>query len=451
MFKLKSKATDLEVTDVTPIQSETDQNHHRASRIGWWLLIGGFGTFMLWAAFAPLDQGVSTTGQVVVSGNRKTVQHLSGGIVESILVKEGDEVKAGQTLVRMNTTQSKSQFDTARAQWMVARSVESRLQAERDDRASVVFPSDLVNEQGIPAVASAMALQGQLFNSRRASLNSELSVIDETIAGLEYMLRGFEANKSAKEEQVRLLREEIVGQRELVKDGFLARNRLSEQERLQAQLSGSLSEDIANLGRTQRSIAEAKTRKILRKQDYRKDVETQLTEVQKEAGALASRIQALRFDLENTEVKSPTEGIIVSLNVHTVGGVVQPASILMEVVPKDEPLRIESQIPSHLIDKLHPGLQVEIMFPALNQRITPQVPGKVLTVSADVLTDPQGRFPPYYKAQVEVTPEGMKKLKDQNIRAGMPAETFIRTGERTMLNYLFKPIADRLHASLNEV
>lgn len=431
----------------TPMAADA---HHRASRIGWWLLIGGFGTFFLWAAFAPLDQGVAAPGQVVVSGNNKAVQHLSGGIVEAILVKEGDEVKVGQTLIKMNTTQSRSQYDTARSQWMVARSVEARLMAERVDGASIEFPEDLLKERHLPEIEQAMNLQQKLFATRRASLKSELAVIDETLGGLDYTMRALEGNKAAKEDQLRLLKEEIAGQRDLVKEGFLPKNRLSEQERLLASLSGALSEDIANIGRTQRNIGEVKSRRILRQHDYRKEVETLLTDAQKEANGLKSRLQALRFDLDNTEIKSPADGLVVGLSVHTAGGIIQPASLLMNIVPKGEPLKIESQIPTHLIDKVHPGLAVEIMFPAFNQRTTPQVPGKVLTVSADSLIDPQGRIPPYYKAQIEVTPEGMKTLRANEVRAGMPAETFIRTGERTMLNYLLKPITDRLHTSLNE-
>jgi protease secretion system membrane fusion protein len=178
-------------------------------------------------------------------------------------------------------------------------------------------------------------------------------------------------------------------------------------------------------------------------------VESQLTDVQREASTLTSRLQALEFELANTEIRSPAEGIVVGLAVHTVGGVVGTGAPMMEVVPRNEPLKIEAQVAPHLIDKVHPGLEVDILFPAFQQATTPHIPGRVMQVSADVLTEPKSGVT-YYKASVEVSPEGMAKLKHHQIRAGMPAEVFIRTGERTLLNYLTKPLLDRLNRSLTE-
>jgi len=279
--------------------------------------------------------------------------------------------------------------------------------------------------------------------------------VKNMLAGLQSSVAGLEATRRAKETQSKLLIEELKGLRELAADGYLPRNRLSEQERLLAQLGGAISEDLGNLGRTQQSIGEIRMRMLARQQEYRREVENGLADVQKEASSLDSRIKGLAFDLantevRNTEVRAPSEGIIVGLSVHTVGGVLAAGTPMMEVVPKNEPLRVDVQIPTSMIDKVRLGLPVEITFPAFNQRTTPQILGEFVHVNADATTDPQGRLPPYYRGEVVVTPDGMKKLKMHEIKAGMPAQVLIKTGERTLLNYIFKPLMDRMNASLTE-
>jgi protease secretion system membrane fusion protein len=454
MFKRK-KAIDSEITDVRDVgapraAASVDINHGRVSRLGWLVLAIGFGGFVLWAALAPLDQGVPASGQVVVTGNRKTVQNLGPGMVEAILVKDGDEVKSGQVLVRLDPTQARSQYEVALSQWFVVKAAEARLLADAQGKSEIVFPEDLLQAKDDPRAANAMAVQTQLLRSRQAGLQAELGAMKNTLAGLQASVKGLEATRRAKEEQTKLLLEELKGLRELAADGYLPRNRLSEQERLLAQLSGAISEDLGNLGRTQQSIGEIRMRMVARQQEYDKEVENGLSEVQKEVTSLDSRLKGLAFELANTEVRAPSEGIIVGLSVHTVGGVLAPGTPLMDVVPKNEPLRIEVQIATTLIDKVRLGLPVEITFPAFNQRTTPQIPGEFIQVAADATTDPQGKFPPYYRGQVVVTEAGMKKLKSHEVKAGMPAEVFIKTGERTMLNYLFKPMFDRMRSALTE-
>ena len=426
-----------------------DLNDARPRRWGWWLVLVGFGGFMLWATLAPLDQGVATQGQVVVSGNRKAIQPLVGGKISELLVNDGDSVKAGQVLVRLDSTQAKSQLDIARGQWFSAAAVEARITAERLGRATVDFPPALVQEKADPRAARAMALQPELFATRRRSLESDLNIMRETIRGFEAQLQGLHESSAARKEQKRLLAEEIERQRDLVNEGFLPRNRLSEQERQMAAILGAIAEDAGNVGRTQQQIAELRARMLSREQDQRKEVESQLTDVQRESTALVSRLQALEFEVANMEIRSPVDGIVVGLSVHTIGGVVSAGNPMMEIVPGDDTLRIDAQIPPHLIDKVHAGLEVDILFPAFQQATTPHVLGRVQQVSPDVLSEPKQGYS-YYKATVEVTPEGMKALRHHQIRAGMPAEVFVRTGERTLLNYLFKPLKDRMNRALTE-
>jgi protease secretion system membrane fusion protein len=266
---------------------------------------------------------------------------------------------------------------------------------------------------------------------------------------MEFQLQGLDASRLSKETQVRMLREELRNQRTLSDEGYLPRNRVSEQERSLAVLLGNLAEDIGSIGKTRQAISELRARMAGREQELRKEVEGQLADVQRDAAALESRLNALEFDVANTEVRAPVAGTVMGLALHTVGGVVAPGSILMELVPKNEPLTIEVQLAASLIDKVKPGMAVDLLFTAFNQATTPRVEGRVVQVSADAVSDPRqnGSF---FKLLVEVAPPGVVKLKQHEVRAGMPVEVFIKTGERTFMNYLFKPLQDRLQRALIE-
>lgn len=426
---------------------DTDETHY--TKLGWWIVLAGFGGFILWASFAPLDKGVPISGTVTVASHLQAVQHQTGGIVDSILVKEGDHVKVGQTLVRMNDVQIKAQAEITRSQLHAAHAVEARLLAERDGKNEIIFPAELLSLQNDPRIANNLIIQNQLFSSRKLALQHEIAALDEGTAGLKVQLRGLEASKVSKNQQLKFLEEQLVSLRDLAKDGFVPRNRVLELERTYTQLAGEISSDIGNIGRTQRQITELEQRRIHRQQEYQKEVRQQLSDIQREANSLSSRLSGQDFELANVEVKAPVDGIVVGMNVFTEGGVIGPGFKLMDIVPSDDVLVITGQVPVHLIDKVYVDLQVDLIFSALNQKKTPNIPGTVTQVSADRLTDERTGLP-YYNMKAKVTSEGIKQLSDQQIRAGMPVEIFIKTGERSLMSYLFKPILDRAHSSLSE-
>lgn len=419
------------------------------TRLGWWIVLAGFGGFILWATFAPLEKGVPVSGTVTVSSHLQAVQHQTGGIVDSILVKEGHHVKAGQTLVRMNDVQTKAQAEITRNQLYTARAVEARLLAERDGLHEIVFPDELLTLHSDTRIANNILIQNQLFVSRKLALQHEIAALDESISGLKMQLRGLEASQSSKNQQLKLLKEQLSNLRELANDGFVPRNRALELERSFTQLQGEISSDLGNIGRIQRQITELEQRRIHRQQEYQKEVRQQLSDIQREADALSSRLQAQEFELANVEVKAPADGTVVGMNVFTEGGVIGPGFKLMDIVPSDDPLVITGQVPVHLIDRVHIDSPVDLIFTALNQKKTPQIPGIVTQVSADRLLDDRTGLP-FFNIKVSATPEGMKQLADQQIRTGMPVEIFIKTGERSLMSYLFKPILDRAHSALSE-
>ncbi len=442
---LKNKNQIIDVTAVDIVK--TDDRVY--TRMGWWIILGGVGGFLLWAIFAPLDQGVAVSGVVEVATNRKQIQYQPGGIVEAILVKEGDTVKAGQVLVRINDTQAKAQAEMSRTQYDSDLAVQARLEAERDGKATVRFPQTLLAHQDDPRVKDDMALQQQLFTARRSALQNELSAMDENIAGLEQQAAGLEAARSSRTQQLQYLTEQIDNMRDLVKEGYVAKSRFLDLQRNQAEVNGILAEESGRLGYTQRQAAEMKLKKSQRLEDYQKEVRQQLTEVEKEAITIQHRLSSQDFDLSNTEVKSPVDGTVVDLKVFTQGGVVSPGVPMMEVVPSHDALIIEGRIPLELIDKMHPGLEVDMTFPAFNRNTTPHIPGRVIEISADRLTD-QKTGQSYYTMRAEVTEKGAKLLGNLQVRPGMPVEAFVRTGNRTMMSYLLKPMFDRIKTSMSE-
>lgn len=434
-------------TEVSPREVNTDADSQ--TRLGWWIVIAGVGGFLLWASLAPLDKGVPLSGTVTVATNKKAIQHLTGGTVDAIVVKEGDVVKAGDVLVRMNAVQATVNAEIARVQYFSARTTEARLMAERDGKKILVFPPELEGVKDDPRVASNIRMQQQLFSTRQSAIQSELSALDENIAGLVLQNKGLEESRDGKKLQLQFLKEQLDGMRDLAREGYVARNRLLELERTYAQLSTAISEDISNIGRGQRQISEFRLRRLQRQQEYQKEVRTQLSETQKEADGLANRLTGLDYDLGNVLVKSPVDGTVVAMNVFTHGGVIAPGFRMMDIVPSDDPLMVDGQLPVHLIDKVHPNLRVELIFSAFNQNQTPHVPGIVTQVSADRLVDEKSGQP-YYALKAKVAPEGMTLVSNLQIRPGMPVELFVNTGERTMMNYLLKPVLDHLKMSMTE-
>jgi protease secretion system membrane fusion protein len=449
MKLIPNKAQEVVSHDVEPIEVNTDARAF--SRVGWLIVLLGVGGFLVWALLAPLDKGVPMMGTVAKESNRQTVQHQTGGTIQQILVRDGDVVKAGQVLVRMNPVVAQSAVEMTDSQYISALAIESRLMAERDGAKSIKFPAELESRRGEPRVAEAMSLQSQLLSSRQGALQNELASVDENIAGLKLQIKGLQESRDSKKEQMGMLKEQLGGMRDLAKEGYVARNRLLDLERTYAQLSGALSEDIGNIGRSQRQVTELTLRRAQRIQDYQKEVRTTLTDVQREAESQGARLHAQKFELSNVEVKAPAGGTVVGLNVFTPGGVVPPGFKMMDVVPSDDPLVVEGQLPVHLIDRVHAGLKTEIIFSAFNANKTPHIPGVVEQVAADRTVD-ERTGQPYYKVRVKVTPAGAKIVAEHhlNIRSGMPAELFVKTGERTMMNYLLKPVMDRAKSALSE-
>ena len=418
-------------------------------RLGWALILAGVGGFGLWASLAPLDKGVPLTGTVTVATNKKAVQHQIGGTVEAIMVREGDLVKAGDPLVRMNSVQSRATAESVRVQYFTARATEARLLAERDNRSSITFPDDLLQREQDSRVSAMLSLQRQLLSSRQLAIRSELAALDENVIGLTLQNKGLEESRQGKREQLAFLKEQLDGMRDLAAEGYVARNKRLELERLYAQINTGIAEDNGNIGRGARQISEIRLRRLNKQQEYQKEVRTQLSEAQKDAEAMLNKLASLDHEVTNTIVRAPVDGTVVALNVFTHGGVVPAGFRMMDIVPSDDPLIVDGQLPVHLIDKVNPNLKVDLIFSAFNQTMTPHIPGVVTHVSADRIVD-EKTGQPYYQLKAKVAPEGMKMVSQLQVRPGMPVDMFVKTGERTMMNYLLKPMIDNAKMALKE-
>ena len=450
MFKKppsQSGLTQGDASDVTPKEGMTDSG--RAARIGLWTLGLGFGGFLLWAGLAPLDEGVPSPGQVVIDTKSKTVQHLSGGLVKEVLVGEGDRVKEGQLLVRLDAGVARANFEATRQRYLNLRATESRLQAEQRGLGKISFHPDVVSASQDPQIRQVTLNQEQLFDSRRAALRAELQSLEESIQGQQALIAAFESMAINRTNQQALLNEELTNTRALVNEGYAHRNRQLELERMAFESSSSLAELQGNTIRAKRAVSELRQRVIARQQEYRKEVETQLAEVGREAQSDAEKFLATQSDLERIDIKAPAAGQVVGLAFQTVGGVIGPGQKLMDIVPEDQALLIEARVAPHLIDRVTRGLPVDVRFSSFAH--TPQlvVNGKVASVSGDLLVD-QHTGMSYYLARVGVTAEGLKKLGKRQLQPGMPVEVIFLTGERSMLTYLLSPLTKRLAASMKE-
>lgn len=418
-------------------------------RVGLAVLLAAVGGFGAWAALAPIASAALAPGLVTVESNRKTVQHLEGGIVREILVREGDRVAPGDPLVRLDDTQPLAQLEIVRSQYLATRALEARLVAEQDGRGAIAFPDDLLSARGDPRVQEAIAGEERVFAARERALRGETELLEQRVEQLEEQIRGLEALSASKRRRLDSYESEIRDFQKLFDRGLTDRMRLREMERLAAELEGERAEHQAAIAAARVKIGETRLEVVQLQRRQRTDVTQALREAQDRLFDLRERKRALEDTVARTLVKAPAGGAVMGLAVHTVGGVVTPGGRILDIVPADEPLLVEAHVSPTDVDRVAPGLEAQLRFSAFSTTTTPTVPGRVLTVSGDRVEDPAGG-PSYYLARIQVSAAGMEALRGLPLLPGMPVEVQIKTGERTFFQYLARPLADRLAKSLRE-
>lgn len=446
MNEQNERIKEIEATEEkTPLRTRTN----RIIAIALIVLILGFGGLIAWASLAPLDKGVVAQGVIKVVSYRKTIQHQYGGIVEEILAKEGERVRKGQVLIRLNDIQAKANLSQVRSEYLANLGLEARLLSERrmDDR--ILFPREITGLKGRPEIDEITGRQEELFRTRRNVLENEKKILRENIEGLEIYISRLEELQASRKKQAELITKEMEPLRELADEGYYPRNRILEMERVLADLQGRRSEDLGNIARSRTAVSEFKMRITRIEQDFLKEVDTQLTEVQKKIVALKDHYTAAADVLERTKIGSPEDGIVIGLRMHTPGGVILPGHPVLDLIPLNAELIVEAWVMPGDIDKVHMGLKADLRFSAFKTSHTPVSEGEVILVSADRMIDETSRTA-YYMCRIKITEKGLKDLKGMTLQPGMPVEVILKTGERTLISYLLKPLIDRLAISFKE-
>jgi protease secretion system membrane fusion protein len=410
-----------------------------------------FIAFLAWAFTAPIDSGTVVQGSVVVQGSRKAVQHPQGGVVNKILVKEGDKVKAGDIVLQINPLNIDANLRQAEYEFIQTLAANSRLLAERAEQRGISWDRDLNDFAKHPQVAEAKRLQTALFLSRQREINAAESIFSQKSEGIRQQLAEKQRILSLRSTLVKPIEQDAQSVRRLADGGFVPRTRANEAERSAVEAQAgiiALQAEITNLG-TELSNIQLELNKS--QAAFQRATDAELSEVQKRKETLRASVQSLRFDQSLTNLRAPASGTIVGLKAHTEGGVISGGQILMEIVPDDEKLIVEAAVPPHLIDKVSVGLTTDMRFSAFNKITTPVIPGVIRLVGADRLPpDPPKFIEEYFLIQVETTPESLVLLGQHQIVAGMPVEVIVKGGERSFMSYMLKPLFDRFARSFKE-
>lgn len=401
---------------------------------------GGFGT---WAALASLDSAAIAPGVVVVETDRKSVQHLEGGLVKEILVRDGDRVEKNDVLIRLEDTNARAVHGIVRGELDAALAEESRLIAERDDLDDIVFPRELLERAQVAKVGKAVQGQRHLFAARRSSLDGQVAILEKSIAQFRDEIGGLKSEQVAREQQLAILDDELRGLRRLLKQGNVPRNEVLAYERKLAELSGEKGRFMADVARAEQGIGEARLRIGQLRKTAREEVVAELRQVQERIFGLEERLIAARDVLSRTEIRAPAKGIVMGLQAHTTGGVIAPGREILQVVPVGDRLIIEAHVDPIDIDDVAVGQQATVRLTAFKLRSTPIIVGTLISLSADRLIDEQSAAP-YYLARIEVSKEELDGLGNLRLQPGMPVEALVKTGTRTALGYMLSPLTENI-------
>lgn len=408
------------------------------------------GVGVIWGSVAPISGAAIAPGIIVATGQNKTVQHLEGGIIEEITVREGETVTAGQTLIRLSETAALANLTRMSGQYDALRAIEARYLAERDDVDTIKFPAEMLARKSDPALADVLDGQQREFTARRNSLNSQISVLDKQMDATREQIIGLEAQVEAADQQMALVQEELKDTKGLYDQGLAQKSRVLSLQRAAAELLGNKGQLIAQIAQARQSISETENRILSTRQAWIEKAVSELRDVQIQVADYAERLKAAQDVATRIQIMAPVAGVVVKLHYNTIGGVIAPGQPIVDILPASA-LEIEARVNPQDIKRVFAGSPANLRFPALRERTTPVVPGVVEFVSADRLTDPR-TGEPYYTARIKVSDKLDEDAKAAAARLvpGMPAEVYVETGDRTFFQYLLSPVTDILAHSFRE-
>ncbi len=417
-------------------------------RWGLGILLVFFVGFGGWAAFAPLSAAVVASGFVKVDSNRKTIQHLEGGIIRQILVKDGDRVKQGQALVVLQSAQVSTSVEMIRDALNGERAKEARLIAEKE-MGRLKFPADLLALEQEPKVARVLHAEEQLFNARRLALNNQIELMRRQMTEMQNEIKSTASQVKAEERAISYMKEELRSNEALVEKGFIQRTRLMNLQRDLSIKEADQQEHIAELSRARQKVLELERQVVSLRNDYMQKAANDLEATTQKIHDLQERLLPSEDELRRQNIVAPEDGTIVGLRFHTVGGVVGPKEAILDLVPDNQMLIIEAHIGVDDVAEVILGMPADIRFTAYKQRSTALVEGKVSYVSPDRITSQENKVP-YYTVYVEIQKESLSRAPEIQLSPGMRTEVFLKTRSRTMLDYLMEPITSTLRKSLRE-
>ncbi|MFG1479303.1 HlyD family type I secretion periplasmic adaptor subunit [Xanthobacter sp. V4C-4] len=404
-----------------------------------------------WAALSNVGSAVIAPGVVGVESMRQVVQHLEGGIIGGILVKEGDEVARDQVLFRLADTLPKANYDAALAQLGAALALEARLLAERDNAGEVIFPTELSEQTDRPAVLRAMIDQITQFKDGRANFDSQIEILEGRVAQFNTEIEGLGQERQSARQQLSFVEDELGAVRELERKGLVNKSRISQLEREKARLDGTVGRNVADTAKAGGSISEIRMQIAQLRQQRVEDAGQQLLEVRQKLSDLRERVRVAQSVLERIDIRAPRAGTVQNINprIYTVGAVVRPGDTMLEIVPTHEPLVVDAQVPVQDIDRLEKDNEVEVKFPAFHARSTPLVLGRLQSVSRDRLMN-ETTHEPYFLARVAVADTDIPADLKARLRPGMNAEVVFSTGDRSVLSFLVRPFTDAMSHAFTE-
>ncbi len=442
-------STGSDGADEKPVRVPADKAVRRHLLFGLFLTIGIGGGIGAMAATTELSGAVIAHGAFVVDSYVKKVQHPAGGIVGTLNVRDGQAVKAGDVLLRLDDTQTRARLGivTKRLDELAAR--RARLSAERDGFAAIEFPEALLARRTDPVIDDLIVSETRFFELRRTAREGQKAQLAERIGQLEKELRGLVVQESAKKEEIRLIGDELGSLRGLWEKKLVSLQRITASERDAARLTGEQGQLVAAQAQVEGRISETRLQIIQIDQDMRTEVAGQLREIEAQTGEYTERRIAAEDDLAKIDVRAPQDGVVHQLAVHTIGGVIQAGEPLMLVVPVSDDLRLEAKVSPVDIDEIGVGQRVVIRMSAFNQRVTPELDGVIEEVSPDLTVD-QKTGAAYYTVRIDIPQDQFDRLGDLAVLPGMPAEAFIQTESRSILSYLVKPLSDQIERAFRE-
>ncbi|HUO01105.1 MAG TPA: HlyD family type I secretion periplasmic adaptor subunit [Bradyrhizobium sp.] len=404
------------------------------------LLAGGLGG---WASTAEISGALIAPGQVVVESSVKKVQHPTGGVVGEVLAHDGDTVKAGQVLVRLDDTVTKANLAIVTKTLDALQARAARLEAEQQEADKITFPAALLDRASDPDVKDVMTSETKLFEVRTTGRAGQKAQLRERIRQLNEEIDGLNAQENAKQQEIALVNQELAGVRTLYQQHLVQLTRLTTLERDGARLEGERAQYVASKAQTKGKITETELQIIQIDKDMVSDVSKDLRETNDKIGELVERKVTAEDQLRRIDIRAPQDGMVEQSTVHTVGGVISAGDAIMMIVPQTDDLQVEAKVNPQDIDKLQIGQKTLLRLSAFNQRTTPELNGVVTRVSPDVTTD-QRTGQTYYTIRVSMPPQEVARLGEVKLIPGMPVEAFVQTGDRTLLSYLLKPLHDQL-------